>query len=108
MADVDQSKDEMDALRELVAAMDEPAFERLRQAVEIGRWPDGVALDDEQRRYAMQATMLYQAWHGGSDQHLQIAADGTIIHKPKSELKTQFRAPSADDAAIARFDHDDI
>ncbi len=30
MADVDQSKDEMDALRELVAAMDETAFERFK------------------------------------------------------------------------------
>ncbi len=108
MADIKQSADAMDALRELVAAMDEPAFERLRQAVEIGRWPDGVQLTDEQRSYAMQATMLYQAWHGGSDQHLQIGADGTIIHKPKSELKTQFQAPSAGDAAIARFEHHDL
>lgn len=108
MADFEQRQNDMDALRELVAAMDDTAFERLRQAVEIGRWPDGVALSDEQRRYAMQATMLYQAWHGGSDQHLQIAADGTIIHKPKSELKTQFRAQEAGAAPIARFEHDDI
>ncbi|MBQ1783810.1 MAG: DUF1315 family protein [Gammaproteobacteria bacterium] len=94
----------MAALRELVTAMDESAFLRLRSAVETGFWEDGIALTDDQRRYAMQATMLYQAWHGGGDDHLSIASDGQIIHKSKAELKTQFRTKGP----IARFDHDDL
>ncbi len=48
--------------------------------------------------------MLYQAWHGGGDEHLAIGSDGQIIHKSKAELKTQFRSKDP----IARFDHDDL
>lgn len=104
MADFQQIEQDMVALRELVAAMDEGAFLRLRTAVETGYWEDGIRLTDDQRRYALQATMLYQAWHGGGDEHLTIAADGQIIHKSKAELKTQFRTKDP----IARFDHDDL
>lgn len=104
MADFQQIDPEMAALRELVAAMDEGAFLRLRTAVETGLWEDGIRLTDDQRRYAMQATMLYQAWHGGGSDHLSIASDGHIIHKSKAELKTQFRSQDP----IARFDHDDL
>lgn len=104
MADFQQVDTDMAALRELVTAMDESAFLRLRSAVETGFWEDGIALSDDQRRYAMQATMLYQAWHGGGDDHLSIASDGQIIHKSKAELKTQFRTKDP----IARFDHDDL
>lgn len=104
MADFQQVDSDMSALRELVSAMDESAFLRLRTAVETGFWEDGIRLSDDQRRYAMQATMLYQAWHGGGDQHLTIASDGQIIHKSKAELKTQFRSKDP----IARFDHDDL
>lgn len=105
MADLQQTLEaDLVALRELVNAMDEDAYGRLCQAVETGFWEDGGRLSDEQRRYAMQVTMLYQAWRGGSDQHMTIGSDGQIIHKPKSELKKQFR----DQDPIARFDHDDI
>jgi hypothetical protein len=103
-ADEETLDPQMEALRQWVESMDADAFARLQTAIETGRWTDGVKLTAEQRAYAMQAYMLYQAWRGGSDEHLTIGADGHIIHKPKSVLKNQFR----NEPPIARFDHDDL
>ena len=35
----------------------------LRSAVEIGRWPDGMRLDAEQRALCMQAVIAWEAKH---------------------------------------------
>lgn len=37
--------------------------QRLRQAVEIGRWPDGTRLTQEQRETTLQAVIAYEARH---------------------------------------------
>ncbi len=50
--------------QQLIASMSPELYERLKRAVETGRWPDGQALNPEQRENALQAII---AW---SEQHL--------------------------------------
>ena len=42
-------------VEQLLAAMTPDVYERLRQAVETGKWPDGKVLSDEQKENCLQA-----------------------------------------------------
>lgn len=86
----------------MVCAMPFEVYERLLQAVETGKWPDGTHLTPAQRDSSLQAVMMYQAKVLKPDQHMQVGGNGQIIHKSKRDLKQQFQ-PS-----IARFKTDDI
>lgn len=90
----------------LLAAMTPEVYERLRQAVETGKWGDGTPLSDEQRESTMQAVMLYQAKVAQSTEHMTVNASGEIVHKSKREFKQALEA--TDDNEIARFRQDDI
>lgn len=83
-------------INELVDVMTPEIFQRLAQAVELGKWPDGVALTSEQKDNSLQMVMLYQARHNREAQHMSIGTDGQIVTKSKQELKQQF----AQDALI--------
>lgn len=50
--------------QQTIETMPRELYERLRKAVETGKWPDGKALTAEQRENALQAVI---AW---SEQHL--------------------------------------
>ncbi|GGO70170.1 transcriptional regulator [Bowmanella pacifica] len=89
-------------IQQMVNAMTPDVYERLRQAVETGKWPDGTPLSEGQRDSSMQAVMLYQATVLKSDEHMTVGADGSIVHKSKQALKQQFQP------AIARFKADDL
>jgi uncharacterized protein YeaC (DUF1315 family) len=86
---------------DLIGSMNQEIYERLVQAVETGKWPDGNKLTDDQRDNSIQLVMAYQARHVNSDEAFTISANGEIITRTKRELKAQFR----DDAeeSIARF-----
>lgn len=45
---------------EFLAALDDDLIQRFRTAVEIGKWPDGRALTDDQRQTCMQAIIVYE------------------------------------------------
>lgn len=77
-------------INELVDVMTPEIFQRLAQAVELGKWPDGVALTSEQKDNSLQMVMLYQARHNTEAQHMSIGTDGQIVTKSKQELKQQF------------------
>lgn len=83
-------------INELVDVMTPEIFQRLAQAVELGKWPDGVALTSEQKDNSLQMVMLYQARHNTEAQHMSIGTNGQIVTKSKQELKQQF----AQDALI--------
>jgi len=38
-------------------------YDRFKQAVELGKWPDGRALTKEQKEICLQAIMLYESRH---------------------------------------------
>ena len=81
----------MDA-KDLIEAMTPEIYQRLVQAVELGKWPDGVALTPEQKENSLQAVMLWQSMNNVDPQHMSIGTDGQIVMKSKQELKQQFVA----------------
>lgn len=81
-------------IEQLLNAMTPEIYDRLRYAVETGKWPDGKPLNQTQRDQAMQAVMLYQSRHNTSPQHMTVAAGGDINFKSKAELKREFNPES--------------
>lgn len=77
-------------INQLIDVMTPEIYVRLVQAVELGKWPDGVALTPEQKDHSLQAVMLYQSRHNVDAQHMSIGTDGQIVTKSKQELKQQF------------------
>ncbi len=52
----------------LLNALDPEIIERFKRAIETGKWPDGRALTDEQRKTCMQAVILYEHANVPEDQ----------------------------------------
>lgn len=95
-------------LEQLLNAMTPEVYQRIVTAVEIGKWPDGTPLTQEQQDSAMQAVMLYQSRHNTNAEHMSVEVGGEIRFKSKAEFKRDFglEEPAQDD--IARFDHTQI
>ena len=83
-----------------IRLMPEEVYERLKTAVELGKWPDGKPLTDEQKATSLQAVMAWQSMHIDNPEHMNIRRDGEIVMKSKSELKRQYR----DEEEIVRVD----
>ena len=79
-------------VKDLIEVMTLEIYQRLVQAVELGKWPDGVALTPEQKENSLQAVMLWQSMNNVDPQHMSIGTDGQIVMKSKQELKQQFVA----------------
>ena len=47
-------------LKTLLDSITPEVYERLKQAVEIGKWPDGRALTDGQKALSLQAVIAYE------------------------------------------------
>ena len=77
-------------LNAMVEAMTPDIYQRLVTAVEIGKWPDGVALTEEQKENCMQMVMLWQARHNHQPQHMSIGQGGELVTRTKRELKEEF------------------
>ena len=109
-------------IQQLVRAMTPQIYENLRTAVEIGKWPDGKALTEEQKSNSLQAVLMYQSRVEQSEQHMTIGKNGEVVQKSRSQLKQEFdkalgkdttseaaKQSSADDLnTIARFKQNDI
>ena len=52
---------------DLIAMINPDIAERLKTAIETGRWPDGNRLTEEQMESCIQAVMAYEAKHTSSD-----------------------------------------
>ena len=50
-------------LDDIINSMMPEVYQRLSTAVELGKWPDGVALTEEQKENCLQLVMLWQARH---------------------------------------------
>lgn len=48
---------------QLIQSMDADVYQRLRTAVELGKWPSGEALTSEQKELSMQAVIIYESRH---------------------------------------------
>ncbi|WP_042012793.1 YeaC family protein [Aeromonas fluvialis] len=83
-----------------IKQMPQEVYERLKTAVELGKWPDGKQLTDEQKATSLQAVMAWQAMHLDNPEHMNIGRDGEIVMKSKSELKRQYH----DEEEIVRIE----
>lgn len=48
-------------IEQMLSVLNADIVDRLRTAVEIGKWPNGVALTKEQRQISMQAVIAWEA-----------------------------------------------
>lgn len=71
-------------------------YQRLATAVELGKWPDGVALTEEQKANCLQMVMLWQARNNHRPEHMSIGTDGTIVMKSKRELLAELTGEQPD------------
>ncbi|MEQ9886044.1 YeaC family protein [Pectobacterium zantedeschiae] len=82
-------------LNDLIDVMTPEIYQRLVTAVELGKWPDGVALTTEQKENCLQMVMMWQARHNEQAEHMTIGTNGEIVMKSKQELKRQFNGSDA-------------
>lgn len=76
---------------DLVASITPETFERLIQAVELGKWPDGIKLSEAQREHCIQLVMAYQARFRPSDEVFRIGPDGQLVNRSKRDLKADLK-----------------
>lgn len=81
----------MSSFQQAIAAMPREVYERLKTAVELGKWPDGSVLTPEQKENSMQAVLAWQAMHNDNPEHMTIGKGGELVMKTKAELRRQFR-----------------
>lgn len=77
-------------LDDIINSMTPEVYQRLSTAVELGKWPDGVALTEEQKANCLQLVMLWQARHNTEAQHMTIDTNGQMVMKRKQQLKEDF------------------
>jgi len=77
-------------IERIIDGMTPEVYQRLATAVEQGKWPDGVALTDEQKENCLQLVMLWQARYNVDAQHMTIDTNGQMVMKSKQQLKVDF------------------
>ena len=69
-------------VQSLLKQMDSEIRDRLALAVEIGKWPDGNTLTEQQRAHAMQAVMLWDSQNGQEeDEPFKVLKGGKLIRQ---------------------------
>lgn len=55
------------SFEDVAKQLDPEVYKRFKDALELGKWPDGRALSKEQKEICLQAVMLYEAAQGKSE-----------------------------------------
>lgn len=76
---------------DLVSSITPETFDRLLQAVELGKWPDGAKLSEQQREHCIQLVMAYQAKYCPSEEAFRIGADGQLVTRSKRDMKADLK-----------------
>ena len=66
-----------DVYRQSVRQMDRKTYDRLVEALAIGRWPDGRGLSDNQRQSAMQAVSTWGELHLAPEERVGFIDKGS-------------------------------
>lgn len=64
-------------IEQMLAVLNPEIVERLKTAVEIGKWPNGIALTKEQRETCMQAVYAWEMKHLPEEQRSGYIDRGT-------------------------------
>ena len=81
-------------IEQMLAVLDADIVERLKTAIEIGKWPNGVALTAEQRQICMQAVIAWEHQHvdekqrtgyidKGKKEEGEVCEDDHHLHEPE-------------------------
>ena len=87
---------------DMISGMTPEIYQRLVTAVELGKWPDGVALTPEQKENSLQLVMLWQARNNTDAQHMTIDTQGQMVMKSKRELKEDSEGGADGDGSSKR------
>ncbi|WP_299664825.1 DUF1315 family protein [uncultured Psychromonas sp.] len=80
----------MSNINEYAKNISSELYEKLKTAVETGKWLDGAPLTDEQKAHSLQLVMAYQKEFNVEPDHFTIAQNGEIYMESKKVLKNQF------------------
>ena len=70
--------------------MDDETYQRLKTAVEIGKWPNGTTLKDEQRQISLQAVIAYELKKGFPEEKRTGFVDTSVSGcDPFADVKLQ-------------------
>lgn len=76
-------------LKQIISTMTPEIRDNMARAVEIGRWPDGTRLTDEQRSNTLQAVIAWDAYYGDeTDEPFKVQKGGDIIRTVKKSSST--------------------
>ena len=78
------------SIEQMIDNMTPEIYQRLVTAVELGKWPDGVALTAEQKENCLQLVKLWQSRYNDDAQHMTIDTQGQMVMKSKQQLKEDF------------------
>jgi uncharacterized protein YeaC (DUF1315 family) len=59
----------MNTVQELLDSLTPDMYQKLKQSVELGKWPTGGALTVEQKDLCLQAVLAYEKKHLPEEQH---------------------------------------
>jgi len=77
-------------IKQLLDSITPDIYQRLKRAVEIGKWPDGSVLTDEQKALSMQAVIAYEASFP-DDQKTGFVPLKATVCGPKASDKTPLK-----------------
>lgn len=80
----------------LVDSLTPDMIQRLSEAVETGKWPDGNPLSAEHKESCIQAIMLYQArYSADEEQPFTVTKDGELVTGKK--VRSEFNGVSSNE-----------
>ena len=84
---------------DLIASMTPAVYENIKRAVELGKWPNGLKLSNEQKETCMQAIISY------GNKNIKREERVGYIYNTKKEVSNfdQLDASSNDDTQIIDF-----
>ena len=83
--------------RQSVRQMDRKTYDRLVDALAIGRWPDGRTLSNEQRQSAMQAVITWGELHRAPEERVGFIDKGSKANEGRDDpTPLNWKEPSGD------------
>ncbi len=88
-------------LKDIVSTMTPEVRENLSRAIEIGRWPDGSRLTEQQKADSMQALIAWDAFYGEkTEEPFKVQKGGefnrTVVKESANQDKTIIKTINLD------------
>ncbi|MCR8924247.1 YeaC family protein [Dasania sp. GY-MA-18] len=77
---------------ELIAQLTPDVYQNFKRAIELGKWPDGTIVSDEQKAHCMAAVIAYEQKHVSAEQRVGYIDRGS---KAEGELCDDQPDPAA-------------